>query len=149
MQTSQTLRWPSPVLLSTSGCSQPPLELCKVLSDCARAFSSVPESTCRDGSAFQMLPDFTIRIVKLWSCGDMRRSAGDLVPYSPTSGFQGSITTMHFINHIGLCYSHNIHYIIIWHVLSKSLSIYTYGDIGRMEMDSATGSIYFGDSGVD
>jgi hypothetical protein len=37
-----------------------PLELCKVLSDCARAFSRAPESTCRDGGAFRMLPDFTI-----------------------------------------------------------------------------------------
>jgi len=40
-------------------------------------------------------------------------------------------------------------YIIIWHVLSKSLYIYTFGDTGITEMDSATGSIYFRDSMVD
>jgi len=52
-------------------------------------------------------------------------SVGDLVPYSHTCGSEGSITTRHFINHIGLCYSHKVRYIIIWHVLSKSLYIYT------------------------
>jgi len=69
-QTSQTLRWPSPVLLSTSWCSRPPLELWNVLSDSARAFSCAPESTCSDGSAFRMLQNLTIRIVKFWSCWD-------------------------------------------------------------------------------
>jgi hypothetical protein len=53
------------------------------------------------------------------------------------------------MDHIGLCYSHKIHYIIIWHILSKSLYIYTYGDTGIPEMDSATGSIYLGDPRVD
>jgi len=38
---------------------------------------------------------------------------------------------------------------MIWHVLSKSLYIYTYGDTVITEMDSATGSIYLGDPGVD
>jgi len=40
-------------------------------------------------------------------------------------------------------------YIIIWDVLSKSLYIYTLGDTRITEMDSATGSIYFGDPVVD
>jgi hypothetical protein len=71
----------------------------------------------------------------------MRRSAGDLVPYSHTSGSKGSITTRHFVDHIGLCYSHKISHIIIWHELSMSLYIYTYGDNGITEMDSETGSI--------
>ena len=53
---------------STSGCSQPPLQLCKVLSDCARAFSRALESTCSDGGAFRMLRDVTFRRVKFWSC---------------------------------------------------------------------------------
>jgi hypothetical protein len=44
-QTSQTLWQPSPLLLSTPRCSQPLLELCKVLSDSARAFSHAPQST--------------------------------------------------------------------------------------------------------
>jgi hypothetical protein len=70
-QTSPTLWEPSPVLLRTSTCSQPPLELCKMLSDCARAFSSSPESTCSNGGAFRMLQDLTIRIVKFWSYGDL------------------------------------------------------------------------------
>jgi hypothetical protein len=49
-QTSQTLRSTAPVLLSTSRCSQAPLELSKVLSDSTRAFSGAPS-----------------RIVKFWS----------------------------------------------------------------------------------
>jgi len=55
----------------------------------------------------------------------------------------------HFVCHICLCYSHMICYIIIWHVLSKSPYIYTYGDSGIIEIDSATGSIYLNDPGVD
>ena len=42
-QSSQTLRATSPVLLSTSRCSKTPLELSKVLSDSARAFSGCYE----------------------------------------------------------------------------------------------------------
>ena len=71
------------------------------------------------------------------------------MPYSHTSGSKGSITTRHFIDHIDLCYSYKIRYIIIWHVSSKSLYIYTFGDTGITEMDSATGNIHFGDPGVD
>jgi hypothetical protein len=67
MQSSQTLRATSPVLLSTFRCSQTPLELSKVLSDSTRAFSSAPESTCSYGGAFRMLRDLTYRIVKFWS----------------------------------------------------------------------------------
>jgi len=46
-------------------------------------------------------------------------------------------------------YSHKILYIIIWHVVSKSLHIYTYRDTGITEMDSARGSTYLWDPGVD
>jgi len=45
-RTSQTLPQTSPVLPSNSGRSQAPLEVSKVLSDSARAFSGAPESTC-------------------------------------------------------------------------------------------------------
>jgi len=65
-QSSQTLRATSPELQTTSRCSQTPLELCKVLSDSARAFSGAPESTWRYGGAFRMLQDFTYRIVRFW-----------------------------------------------------------------------------------
>jgi len=44
-QTSQILRLTSPVLPITARCSQALLELSKVLSDSARAFSGAPEST--------------------------------------------------------------------------------------------------------
>jgi len=77
------------------------------------------------------------------------RSAGDLVPYSHTSGSEGSITTTHFFDHIGHCYRREIRYIILSHVLSNCLYIYSYGDTGITEMDSVTGSIYFGHPGVD
>jgi len=66
-QSSQTLRATSPVLLSTSRCSQTPLEQSNVLSDSARAFSGAPESTCSCGGAFKMLRDLTYRIVKFRS----------------------------------------------------------------------------------
>ena len=69
--------------------------------------------------------------------------------YSHTSGSYGSITTIHFVDHIGLYYSYKIHCIILCHVLPKSLNIYTYGDTGITEMNSATGSIYLGDPVVD
>jgi hypothetical protein len=62
-QTSQTLRLPSPVLLSTSKCFLAPLELCKVLSDSARAFSGAPEYTCSYGGAFRTLQDLTLCII--------------------------------------------------------------------------------------
>jgi len=42
-----------------------------------------------------------------------------------------------------------IRYITLWHVLSKSLYIYTFGDTGIMEIDSATGGIYLENPGVD
>jgi len=55
------------------------------------------------------------------------------------------MTTRHFIDHIGLCHSYKICYIVIWHVISKFLYIYTYGNTVIMDMDSATGSIDLGD----
>ena len=38
---------------------------------------------------------------------------------------------------------------MIWHVLSKPLYKYTYGDTGITETDSVTGCIYLGDARVD
>jgi len=77
-------------------------------------------------------------------------SVGHLVPYSHTSGSFGSITTRYlFHRSYWSLYSYKICYIIIWQLLSKSLYIYEYGDTGIMELDSATGSIYLGDRGVD
>ena len=70
-QSSQTLRATSPVLLSTSRCSQTPLELSKVLSDSAREFSGAPGSTCSYGGAFRILRDLTYRIVKFRSSYDL------------------------------------------------------------------------------
>jgi len=66
-QHSQTLRATSPVLPSTSRCSQTALELRNVLSDSARAFSGAPESTGSHGGAIRMLRDLTYRIGKFWS----------------------------------------------------------------------------------
>jgi hypothetical protein len=63
-ETSQTLRWTSPVLPSDCSCSQAPRELIKVLSDSERAFSGAPESTCSYGGEFKMLRDLTYRMVK-------------------------------------------------------------------------------------
>ena len=80
MQSSQTLCITSPVLLSISRCSQTPLELSGVLSDCARALSSASENTCSYGGAFRMLRDLIYRTVKVWSfsdlCTDVREISG-------------------------------------------------------------------------
>ena len=70
-QSSKTLRATSPVLLTTSRCSQTLLELSKVLSDFARVFTGAPDSTCSYGGAFRMLRDLTYRIVKFWSFWDL------------------------------------------------------------------------------
>jgi len=70
-KTSQTLRLTSPVLLSTSNCSQAPLELSKVLSDSARAFSGAPEGPCIYGVEFRMLRDLTYTIFKFWISWDL------------------------------------------------------------------------------
>jgi len=122
-QSSQTLRATSPVLLSTSRCSQTPLELSKVLSDSVRALSGAPESTCSYGGAFRMLRDLTYRIVKFWNswglwadlqetsraaettaqlCRSHREqprplnsAAGDSLPYSRSS--RSYIATRHFV----------------------------------------------------
>ena len=48
------------------------------------------------------------------------------MPCSHISGSEHSITTRYFVSHIRLWYSHKICNIIRWHVLSKSLYIYTY-----------------------
>jgi len=78
-QSCQTLWATSPVLPCTSRCSQTPLELSKVLSDSARAFSGAPESTCSYGGALRMLRDLPSRIVKFWSywdlCTDMQETS--------------------------------------------------------------------------
>jgi len=46
------------MLLSTSRCSQTPLEQFKVLSGSARAFTGAPESPSSYGDAFRMLRYF-------------------------------------------------------------------------------------------
>jgi len=71
------------------------------------------------------------------------------MPDSHISGSKGSTTRRDFVYHIRLCYGHKICNIMIWHVLSKYLYIYTYGDTGITEMDSATGSIDLEDPEVD
>jgi len=70
-QSSQTLQVTSPLLLSSSRCSQTPLELSEVLSDSVRGLSGAPERTYRYGGAFSMLRDLTHRMVQCWSCCDL------------------------------------------------------------------------------
>jgi len=70
-QSSQTLRLTSLVLWSNSRCSQASLELSKVLSGSARAFSGAPECTCSYGGAFRMLQDWTCRRVKCCCSWDL------------------------------------------------------------------------------
>jgi len=64
--------------LSTSRCFQPPLELCKLLLNSARASSHAPESTCTDGEVFRTLRYVTTTIVKFsryWDlCAGLRKT---------------------------------------------------------------------------
>jgi len=130
MQTSLTLRSTSAVLLSPSRCSEAPLELSKVFSDSARAFSGASKRTCSDGGAFRMLQELTCRIVKFWSswdlCAAQHSSAGDLVPYYHSSGSYGSITTSHFVYHIRLLQSQDLLHHNMACIIYLSLSIYVH-----------------------
>jgi hypothetical protein len=70
-----------------------------------------------------------------------------LLNHNSSMGSQHSLITRYFVSHIRHCHSQKIHYIMIWHLRSKSHSIKTYGVTGITEMDSVTESIYLGDSG--
>jgi len=86
---SQTIPSTSPVLLSKSRSSQAALELCKVLSDCARAFSGAPECTSSYRGVIRMLWDLTYRIVKFSSSWDLSAALWQtlyLVLYTHSSG---------------------------------------------------------------
>jgi hypothetical protein len=123
-QTSETLGATSPVLLSTSRCSQATLELSKVISDSAKAFSGVPESTCSDGGTFRMLRYLTIRRVKFWNRRD-RCSALQGTWYRILIGVVVRYLQALSSYHIRLCYSQTFCYIIVWHALFKSMYIHT------------------------
>jgi len=109
---SQTLLYPSPVLLSTSRCSRAPLELCNVLSDYARAFSGAPESTCCYGCAFRTLRDLTITIVKCWSGWNLRTALWETWCHILNAVFL-RVQSKHGMSSICLCYSYKIRYLII------------------------------------
>jgi len=64
---SQTLWLTSPVLPGNSRRSLAPLELNRVLSDTARAFSGEPDIICSSGGAFKLLQYLTYRIAKFGS----------------------------------------------------------------------------------
>ena len=69
------------------------------------------------------------------SLRSLRSAAVDLVPESPSSRACGSMTTRHCVYQIHLCYTHKIHYIIKWHVLSIIVSVYIYERPIRVEME--------------
>jgi len=150
-QPSQTLRSTSPVLPSTSRCSQTTLELHNVLSDSATAFSDAPESTCSYGEAFRMLRDLTYRIVKFWSfwdiCTDLQETSraaetaaqlcrrlheqrrplhsteGDLVLYTHSGG--SYTTTRHFVlSYSSLLQSQDSRHHNIAHIISVAVYMY-------------------------
>jgi len=114
MQTSQTLWSISSVLLSTSRCSQAPLELSKVLSYSARVFSGAPETTCTNGGAFRMLQWLTYRIVKFWSswdrCAGLRETSWAAETSAQLSRRLGTVFSQQlffrFHNHNAFCLSY-------------------------------------------
>ena len=144
---SQTLRVTSPVLLSTSRCSQTPLELSKVISYSERAFSGAPESTSNYGGAFRMLWEFANRIVEFFSSWDLRadlwETSREAKTTAPLGRRLGAVIWqqwfLHYHKAFCLCYSHKICYSIIRHALFKSFYIYTYGQSGRKWESSIVG----------
>jgi len=108
-RSSQTLRATSPVLLSTSRCSQTPLELSRVLSDSARAFSGAPESTCSYGGAFRIPRDLTCTIGKFWSywdlCGDLWETSREAETAAEHCGRLGAVFSQEWFlhNHKAFC----------------------------------------------
>ena len=128
-QSPQTLGVTSPVLLSTSRCSQTPLELSKVLSDSARAFSGAPERTCSYGGAFRMLRDLTYRIVQFWSswdlCAYLRETLRDAVPLCGIHREQPrpqccSAGELVLYSHSGCSYITTRHFILLYSSLLQS-----------------------------
>jgi hypothetical protein len=106
LQSSQTLRVTSSVLLSTCRCSQTPLELNKVVSDSARAISGAPSRIVKFWSWWDLCTDLqkTLREAEtaVQLSGILREpprplhsSVEDSMPYSHSSG--SHITTRHFI----------------------------------------------------
>jgi len=85
-QSSQVLWVTSQVLLSTSRCSQSPLQLSNVLSDSPRVFTGVRESTCSYGGALKRLQDLTYRIVKFWRCWDIWAGLRETTKEAETAG---------------------------------------------------------------
>ena len=132
-------------------------------SDSARALSGTPESTCSDGGTFRMLRNLALRIDKYLSycnlCANLqetsRAAKSSVQPLRETwcrilTPVVLTVPSPQGISLIILvCYSHKIRYIIIWHLIFKSLYVYTYGNTGIMEIDSAPGSIYWAYPGVD
>jgi len=156
-QSAQTLQVTSPVLRSDSWSSQTLQKLPTMLADSARAVSGAPESTCSNAGAFRMLQDMTYRIVKFWSTWKLCAGRWQISRRAKTAvqlriilwdqlralrSFYGRLgatfSQQWFLHnhkeissyHIHLCYSHKIHYIIIWHEIFTSLYISTYGQSG-------------------
>jgi len=155
MQSSRTLCKITQELLISGTCSKATQELSKVTLDCVREYTGATESTYSCGGAFRMLCDFTYRIVKLWSSCNLYAGLQETSWVAKTSAHlwvrrgtiisascsAGSITTWDFIHHIYLCFSHKIYYIIMWHLLSKYLHIYSYTQSGSWHYLSVIGGV--------
>jgi len=120
----------SPVLQCFPRHFKDTFQLCKVVSDAAKAFLDAPDSACCYEGAFKIQEYLTYRIVKFQSSGNLSidlQESLTLVLNSSSGDFYYSITTSHLVHPICLCYTYKtIHYILIWHVLSIQVYIYIY-----------------------
>jgi len=141
MQSSQPLQATSTVLLSTSRCSRTPLELSKVLSESARAFSGCYEiwligwsNLGAPKTSAQICGRHRVKLKQLRSSG-LGKTSRAAETAAQLSGRLGAIFSqqwfVHYHKAFHLCYSHKVRYIIIWHALFKSCYIYTYSQSGR------------------
>jgi len=110
-----------------------------------------------------MLWYLTDRIFKFWSYWDLSAGLGETSRAAETSAQALQGTQRHILNTVvlrvaqpqGISFiifvfvSHKICYIIICHVLSKTVYIYTYRYTGITETDSATGSTDLEDPTLD
>lgn len=91
---SQTLQSTLLVLFSNCRCSQNPLELNKVFSDAAEAFSGATETICSNGGTLQIVQYLAYRKAKIWSSckfctGQLETSrATETAAYSITKDFR-------------------------------------------------------------
>jgi len=145
----------SPVLLSTSRCSQTTLELSTVLSDSAIAFSGCYKIWCVQETIFGS-SEISVQICRRpWqnlrllhhSAGNFKSSREFCAALRETCCRILTAVILKWVQVIASiqifhCYSHKIWYIIMCHRSFMSLYMYTYGQCASAECICVSGSLW-------